>query len=286
MAKFVPPPLSLRIVWLGQQLKALREANKLTLKAAGDYLQRDPSTVGRFESGEYPIRRPDLASLLDLYKVRDPGRREGLLRLGSDAWQVGWWDGYAEDAASSLIDLAWIEDRSLRIRCYDAVLVHGLLQTREYAQELMRIDNPQITPTALERMVELRMTRQQILNREQQPTSLMSIVDESVLRRLVGGPDVMKSQLHRLVELASAPNIDVRVLPLGSGAQAEAAGTFWLFTLPEGYPSATCVETIAGSIFLESEKIDRIETAYDRLLTATLDPEASLARLKAIAQEY
>ncbi|MEO7195440.1 MAG: helix-turn-helix transcriptional regulator, partial [Pseudonocardiaceae bacterium] len=85
---------TLRAQWLGQSLRELRDANGMTLARAADFLQRNASTVSRFESGEYPIRRPDLMALLDLYGVADRRKRDGLLRLSEDVWQKGWWDGY------------------------------------------------------------------------------------------------------------------------------------------------------------------------------------------------
>ena len=82
----------------------LRDASEMTLARAGEFLQRNAATVSRFESGEYPIRRPDLMALLDLYGVSERRKRDGLLRLSEEVWQKGWWDSYAEDVESTLYD--------------------------------------------------------------------------------------------------------------------------------------------------------------------------------------
>jgi hypothetical protein len=99
--------------------------------------QRNTATVSRFESGEYPIRRPDLMALLDLYGVSERRKRDGLLRLSEDVWQKGWWDGYKPDVECQFVDYMWLESRATAIRAFDCVVLPGLLQTREYAEAVI-----------------------------------------------------------------------------------------------------------------------------------------------------
>ncbi|MGI9000413.1 MAG: helix-turn-helix domain-containing protein [Pseudonocardia sp.] len=103
------PGPTLQAQWLGQQLRALRASTEMTLRQAGEYLQRDPSMVSRFETAEYPIRRGDVLALLDLYNVSEERTRDGLLRLSDDVWRKGWWDGYANTVDRQYIDLPWLE---------------------------------------------------------------------------------------------------------------------------------------------------------------------------------
>lgn len=84
---------TLRAQWLGQQLRELREQGDFTLREAADYLERDPSTLGRFEAGEHAIRRADLVALLDFYPVPDTRTRDNLLALREEVWRKGWWEG-------------------------------------------------------------------------------------------------------------------------------------------------------------------------------------------------
>ncbi|MGH3773328.1 MAG: Scr1 family TA system antitoxin-like transcriptional regulator, partial [Pseudonocardiaceae bacterium] len=128
------PGLTLRAQWLGQQLRALRESTGMTLRQAGEYLQRDPSMVSRFETAETPIRRGDVLALLDLYRVCAERTRDGLLQLSDDVWRKGWWDDYTSTVGLRYIDLVWLHSRAERLRSYGAMLVPGLLQTREYAE--------------------------------------------------------------------------------------------------------------------------------------------------------
>ncbi|MGH3971938.1 MAG: Scr1 family TA system antitoxin-like transcriptional regulator, partial [Pseudonocardiaceae bacterium] len=135
----MPPKskVTLRAQWLGQSLRELRDASGMTLARAGEFLQRNAATVSRFESGEYPIRRPDLMALLDLYGVSDRRKRDGLLRLSEDVWQKGWWDGYEPDVERQFVDFVWLESRATAIRSFDPLVVTGLLQTREYAEAVI-----------------------------------------------------------------------------------------------------------------------------------------------------
>ena len=128
--------------------------------------------------------------------------------------------GAIQAVDDQFIDLPWLEARADRLRDYETLLIPGLLQTREYAETLIRNAAAADTPEEkIERMIELRMTRQQVLDGEASP-SFAAVVDESVLRRIIGGPKVMRDQLTTLLDLTERPNVEIRVLPLRSGAHA------------------------------------------------------------------
>ncbi len=285
MPKRKPGP-TLRAQWLGQQLRALRESTGMTLRQAGEYLQRDPSMVSRFETAEYPIRRGDVLALLDLYGVSEERTREGLLQLSDDVWRKGWWDAYANDLDRRFIDLLWLDSRAERLRTYEAMLVPGLLQTREYAETLIRNVATADTPEEkIERMIGLRMTRQQILGGDA-PVDFATVVDESVLRRIIGSPEVMRGQLTTLLEVAERPNVEVRVLPLRRGAHAGLDGAFWLYEMPDPYPDLACVDNLAGALYVEEDAaVDRFRQAYYQLSAAALDGKKSAALIVAAAKE-
>lgn len=253
-------------------LPALRESAGMTLRQAGEYLQRDPSMVSRFETAEYPIRRGDVLALLDLYGVSEERTRDGLLRLADDVWRKGWWDGYANSIDRRFIDLVWLEARAERLRSYEAMLVPGLLQTREYAETLIR--NSATADTSeqqIERMIELRMARQQILSSDE-PVSFAAVVDESVLRRTIGGPEVTRGQLTALLDAAERPNVEVRVLPLRRGAHAGLDGSFRLHEMPDPYTDVAYVDSLAGAVYVEDDvAVERFRQAYHRLSAAALD---------------
>lgn len=275
--------VTLRAQWLGQQLRELREANELTLNDAADYLQRNNGTVSRFETGEYPIRRPDVMALLDLYGVSDGQRRSALMKLSEEVWQKGWWDGYADDVAGWLIDYVWLESRANAIHTFDITAVHGLLQTREYAEALIRTADPDASDAQVERWVELRMARQEVLDRDD-PPRLSVILDEAALQRVVGGPTIMAAQLGRLAD-SSRSNIDVRILPFRAGAHPSTSGAFSVLTMTDPFPEVAYVESPAGAIYIETPETDRLVTLYDRLWQGSLEADDSAELIAKAAEE-
>ncbi|MFC5749360.1 helix-turn-helix domain-containing protein [Actinomadura rugatobispora] len=280
-----PQRATLRSQWLGQQLRELRDDSGLVIKEVAEYLQRDPGTVSRFESGFYPIRRPDLLALLDLYGVSDPQRREALLQLSQDVWQKGWWDGYSTDVVGSLIDYVWLESRATHVRSYAAIVVPGLLQTPEYAETVIRINDTDATPEQIKRWHELRMTRQQILTGDA-PTRFSVILDESILRRPIGSPQIMAAQLRHLTVCSSRSKIDIRVLPFRAGTPASTYGTFEIFELPAPFPEMAYTETMAGGIYVEPPESERFVRAYDGHKRMALGPTESADLISAIAEEW
>ena len=275
---------TLRAQWLGQQLKELRERAGFTLRQTADFLERDPSTISRIESAEYPIRRADLMALLDFYPVSDRQSRDALLALREDIWRKGWWDGYADDVDQRLIDYVWLESRAQTIHAFDNTFLPGLLQTGDYAREVIASADFDARTDQIDRWVELRMARQSILD-GQCPPCLTSIIDEGVLRRIVGGPETAQAQLRHLVERAGQPNIEIRVLPFQSGAHTSPIGTFKILVLPEPYPDVAYAETLTGAVYVEAPHVERLAQAYARLRNAALDPVASIERISALAKE-
>lgn len=276
---------TLRSQWLGQQLRELRDDSGLMIKEVAEYLQRDPGTVSRFESGFYPIRRPDLMALLDLYGVSDRRRREALMTLSQDVWQKGWWDGYAADVVGSLIDYAWLESRADHIRSFAAIVIPGLLQTPEYAKAVIRTNDTDATPDQVGRWHELRMHRQTVLEGEE-PTRLTVVLDEAVLRRQIGDSQIMAAQLRHLVRCTAKPTVDIRVLPFRAGTPAGTYGTFTIFKLPAPFPEVAYTETMAGAIYAEPPQSNRFIRTYVGHERLALGQAESTALIAKIAEEW
>jgi len=283
--KMKPGP-TLRAQWLGQQLRALRESAGMTLRQAGDYLQRDQSMLSRFETAVHPIRRGDVTALLDLYGISDERTRDALLQLSEDVWRKGWWDDYTSTVGRRYIDLVWLQSRAERLRTYAAMLVPGLLQTHEYAETLIRNSATADTPEEeIATGVELRMTRQQILHGDQ-PVDFAAVVDESVLRRIIGSPEVLHAQLTALLDAAERPNVEVRVLPLRHGAHAGLDGSFWLYEMPDPYPDVACINLLNSALYVEEDvSVDQFRQAYHQLSAAALNSKESAALIVAATKE-
>jgi len=277
------PKPTLRAQWLGQSLRELRESNGMTLQRAGEFLQRNASTVSRFESGEYPIRRPDLMALLDLYGVAERPKRDGLLRLSEDVWQKGWWDGH-EDFEQPFVDFVWLESRATTIRVFDTNLVPGLLQTREYAEAVITAADWDAGPEHIDRWVQVRLDRQAVLRREAPPRFTV-IIDEFVLRREVGGPDVLADQLAHLLTCMELPQLDLRVLPSSVGAHASPSGGFRVFTIAEPDMDVGYAETVGGAVYVEPPDSERFVRVYARLLHSALEPAESVELIRAIRED-
>lgn len=277
---------TLRAQWLGQTLRELRERNGLTLKEAGEYLQRSLAAISRYELAEWPIRRGDVLALLDLYRVSDERERRRLIELAEDVWRTDEWDAeYGDLIDRTFIDLPWLESRANRICSYDAMNVPGLLQTRQYAEAVIRTaEGPGALPTLIERGVALRMERQQVLEGSS-PTHVDAIVDEAVLRRPVGGHPVMRKQLDHLQSVARRRNVRVRIVPLAVGSHAGFDGSFRIFELPQPYPEVAYVESLGGRLYIEYPRSSRFVKAYSRIEQVALGQTESAARMAQIAEE-
>ena len=272
------PGLGLRYQWLGQQLKGLREARGLKLDEVSAYLECGIGTLSRIETAQYPIRKTMLMALLEYYDVSDRGERDRIFELRDECWRKGWWDGN-QDAHhdQNFMDLAWMESRSSHIRWYEPTIVPGLFQTEGYAEAAIRAFDEDAADDQVRRWVDLRMGRQSILRGEDMPT-LDAIIDEAVLRRPLGGPDVMMHQLKHLITLSKRPNVSVRVVPFSAWRQPSSAGTFTLFELAGAYPDVGYSESLGGRVIIEEPAaLDRFERVYASLDKAALAPSDSQA---------
>ncbi|PZG10805.1 transcriptional regulator [Micromonospora craterilacus] len=276
---------TLRAQWLGQQMRQLREERGITLKQAAHFLERDFSSIARWERAEWPFRRGVVVSLLDLYGEHDGRERNRFIQLAEDAWRTDRWDDdYDELVDASFIDFPWLESRAEQICSWDAMLMPGLMQTRDYAEAVIRnAEGEKATDYSVGKWLQLRLDRQRVLDREP-PLRITAVIDESVLRRPVGGAALMRDQLQHLGELLSRPNIDVRVMPSRVGLHPGLDGSFWLFRMPKPYPEVAYAEHLGGRFFMESPKSKRYAVAYDRLRGVALDPQESAKLITTIGE--
>jgi hypothetical protein len=266
---------TLRAEWLGKLLRDLREATGLSLKGAGDHVLRDPSAISRMETGSIPLRIADIRELMSLYKVDDQ-LRAGLELLARDIWVREWWDAYAEDVHVHLVDLAWLETRAETIRNFSATVIHGLLQTRDYAEAVMRAVEPDAPDDHLSQWIEFRLKRQDVLQQQ----DYTAILDEGVFLRSFGGNHVMREQLAHLLDVATRPNVTIRVLPFSKGPLACPESAFTLLAMPAPLPVVAQATTDTGEIYLEAAKTARFVAAYGRYQRHALDAEESRVYIK------
>lgn len=252
---------------LGLELRALREASALSGEDVAGRLSWSTSKLSRMEVGRNPPSPADLAKLLDLYGVTDPARREQLAVLLREAKRKGWWQVYSDIPYSTLIGL---EAEAVSMLTYEQV-IPGLFQTEAYARAIITGTIPGADAETLDQRVEVRLTRQALLTRER-PLEVRAVLDETCVRRLVGGREVMRHQLGRLLELAGRPNVIIQVLPFDAGAHpGTMLGPFTVlgFEHPAD-PGVVYVEGDSDPYPDREGDLQRYTAAFDRLRSLAL----------------
>jgi hypothetical protein len=249
----------------------------MTIEMVAQRLNWSIAKVSRVETARTGITGPDITAVLDLYGV-DDNRREALHALARTARKRGWWDAYADSTPSDYATYIELEAEAAFIRSFDPLIVNGLLQTEEYAREIIRAALMALSPPGeIERRVEVRMTRQQLLLQEDSPLRYWSIISESVLHQQVGSPEIMAAQYAKLAEYSERDNVTIQVLPSSKAGHPATAGQFAIMEFREPFdPEVVHVETMTSSLYVEGEKeIYRYTLAFDHLRAMALDPEKS-----------
>jgi transcriptional regulator with XRE-family HTH domain len=269
---------------LAAELQRLRAAEGKTLDDVARHLECSPAKVSRIENGQVAVRIQDARDLLDLYGVAG-AEREALLKRVRQARNKGWWASFSDVIEEGMETLLSLEDEATKISIYETNLVTGLLQTQDYARVLMESWND--APLALgRRRLELRMERQQVLERDL-PPQVTVVLDEACLRREVGGRDVMREQIHRLLLAADQPNLTIRVLPFEAGPHQAMGFPFQIFNFTGDDPPIVYVEMLSRAEFLETvEEIGRYLIAFAQVRARALSPEDSARFLERLAKEH
>lgn len=271
---------------LGAELRRLRDSAGYKLEEVAGMLGVAPSTLSRIETGKAPTKSAYLSQLLELYQVTDAGQRQILVDMAREGHRKGWWAAYDDVLPSGLGVYVGLEAEASGLRSYEIGVVHGLLQTTDYARAILRASAPRHTADQIERLVDLRMERQRRLD-DNPPLDLWVIHDEAVIRRTVGGPVVMRHQLAHLLVAAGLPGVTLQVLPFDTGAHAGHDGPFSIVAFHDRSDSEVVyVESTAGPIYLEKDREVRASAeVFDRLRAAALPPEASLDLISKAARE-
>jgi transcriptional regulator with XRE-family HTH domain len=271
---------------LGSELRRLREARSIKLEEVAEQLGVAASTLSRIETGKAPTKSAYLTAMLGLYGVTDPGQRQVLVDMAREGHRKGWWALYDDVLPTGFGIYVGLEAEAAGLRCYETDAVNGLFQTRDYARAVLRELNARDTDEQIERLVELRMKRQEVLDREP-PLDVWLILDEAVVRRAIGGPVVMREQLARLADASTMRGVTLQVLSFSSGAHAGLQGPFSILEFPErADPDVAYVESVAGIIYLEKDRDVRLcAEAFDRLRAVALSPAASADLIAAAARD-
>ncbi|MFI6562373.1 helix-turn-helix domain-containing protein [Streptomyces sp. NPDC050534] len=253
-------------IMLGTRLRRLRESLNITRDRAASAIRASDAKLCRMELGRVGFKQRDVADLLTLYGVHDPEARQEYLESVQRANEPGWWRAYGDAFPSWFEQHLGLEEAASLIRTYEVQFIPGLLQTPDYAEAVIRLGHPISSPEAIQRRVELRMTRQTLLSRPGAP-KLWVVVDEAALRRPLGGKGVMRAQLEHLVEVAAQPNVTLQVLPFHVGGHAAAGGpvTVLRFPVPD-LPDVVYLEQLSSALYLDKpEEVDHYLAVMDRL---------------------
>ncbi|MFJ4485663.1 helix-turn-helix domain-containing protein [Streptomyces longwoodensis] len=271
---------------LGAELRALRARTGLTSGEAARLVGWHQSKVSRIETGTSGAKPADVRSLLDAYRVDDPQlRRMMLLLAGADdgAGRDHWWHAYRGVLPPTYRDFISLESQAIAMRTLETTVVPGLLQTAEYAREVTRVAVEGVDEDRLDTLVEVRLARQDVL-RADPPLVLSAVLDEAVLRREVGGPEVMARQLRRLVEAGRLPQVRLQVLPFAAGAHIGVTGPFVIFSFSNTSDlDVVVLDHLTSSLHLErKEDLEAYTEAFNALRIHALSPEDSLEYIAAI----
>ena len=286
----VPGSPTVRRRRLAAELRGIRESKGKSGDAVAAALKWSPSKISRYERARTGLQPREVERLLDYYEITG-SRRALLLALAEDAAQKGWWEEFADGLSADYQQFIGLEHEASSIAIWHVDVVTGLLQTEAYARHIISSYSQvePIAPGMIERLVKVRMQRQEVLNRE--PGLQLSVVlDESVLKRRVGDELVMYEQLQRLVHEAGRPNLTLQILPLD--AQHTVFGeSFVIFRFgPDNdamLQDVVSTEHLRNDFSLEGERetyLHRI--AFQMLVGASLDPASSRALILDTAESH
>ncbi|AJP05313.1 DNA-binding protein [Streptomyces cyaneogriseus subsp. noncyanogenus] len=277
-----PAPTLLKML-VGVQLAGFREDAGLSQEQAARRLGFSPAKLSRIESGKgrKPPTEKDVRALLELYGT-DPYEVSVLLKLLQRAGEPGWWQRYDKRLMPEWFErLVGLQEAAVTIRTFEIQYVPGLLQTAEYARAVVERGLPNVSAGEVQRRVELRMRRTQLLSRADAP-QLWAVIDESVLLRILGSHEVMREQLAHLIAMAALPNVTLQIVPLNvTNASAPAIPVTYLRFGGLDLPDVVYLEHIRSANFLEDQdETEEYRLVLDRLADEALTPRASLELLR------
>jgi transcriptional regulator with XRE-family HTH domain len=284
----VPGSPTVRRRRLAAELRGIRESRGKSGDVVAAALRWSPSKISRYELARTGLKPREVERLLDYYQITG-SRRDLLVALAEDAAQKGWWEEFADSLSADYQQFIGLEHEASSIAVWHVEVVTGLLQTEAYARHIISSYSQvePIAPGMVERLVKVRMQRQQVLDRE--PALQLSIVlDESVLTRRIGDDLVMYEQLQRLADAAGRPNVTVQILPLDA-PHTIFGESFVIFRFGPDKDAmlqdVVSAEHLRNDFSVEGERetyLHRI--AFEMLSGASLDPESSRALILKTAE--
>jgi transcriptional regulator with XRE-family HTH domain len=269
---------------LGAHLRRLREAADISAEKAGYEIRASRSKISRIETGRVGSKIRDLEDLLTLYGVTGPQERSRILDLARQSSTPDWWTKYGDLLPGWFESYLGLESAAESIRSFQVQFIPGLFQTEDYARAVTLLGHQAAPAEEIERRVGLRVQRQELLTRPTPPLVWM-IMDEAVLRRPYGGPDVMRAQLHHLLDLARLPHVTLQVVPFSHGGHAAASGSFSILRFAErDLPDIVYIEQLTSAVYLDQRPdVEHYLEVVHRLSGEALTPAATIRFIEQVA---
>jgi len=273
---------------LSAKLKELREKTELTMAEVATAIEVNQGTLSRIESGDRGTSPVLVKAMLDCYGVTDPVEREDILDLvrADQAQRQQWWRKYSAVINTTQYGgyLA-LESSSLSLRNYETELIPGLLQTEEYARQVITSMRVDLTPAQVDALVKVRMNRRKLLEAED-GVKLWAVIDEAAFRRIEETPEILRAQLEHLLVAMAQTNITVQMLPFSAGFHPGLDGSFVIMGSPEPNPDVVWVENGPNSVYFEgSRDVGRYTEVFDHLRARALGPPETRSRFDEMFKE-
>lgn len=270
---------------LGQELRRLREEKNMTAEQVAERLLVSQSKISRLENGRRSISQRDVRDLCGVYEVADQRMIDSLMEMAKDSRQQGWWHAFGDVPYSVYIGL---ETDAESLRVYEPQIVTGLLQTRAYAEAIVRGGSPESSTEETEKRVQVRLRRQDRITAETDPLRLWVVLDEASLRRVVGDRRVMCEQLEHVAEMSQLPHVTVQVLPFEVGAHPGINGQYAILEFADAADSSVVyIEGVTSDLYLEKpHEVQKYTVMYEHLRAQALNVDQSLHLIQDVAKDY
>jgi uncharacterized protein DUF5753 len=254
----------------------------MTQESVSRYFEWHAAKVTRIETARVAVTARDVRDLLTLYKVQDQDYREAMVELARLSRERTWWTDYRDIMRPG--GFVGLEAGAAAMRVWEPMVLPGLLQTEAYMRALIRTGRPSDPPASIDRRVSLRLTRQGRLTAADRPLDLWALIDESVVRRSIGGDEVMDGQLRHLIDMAQLPNVMLQILPFGAGEHQFLGGPAALLEFSETtHMDVVYLEGLAGDYYEEQpSEVARYRKEFERLSVKALDHRMTIKMIESL----
>lgn len=291
MAKASPDDLpsgttTLRVM-IGGKLRQLRQDAEISRDDAAYEIRADASKISRLELGRVSFRLRDVRDLMLMYGVQDEDEIERVVDMAREANRPSKWKRYNDFLPDWFSNYLEMEGAASMIRTYEVQVIPGLLQSESYARAVLMLGYGHTPLTEIDKRIEVRMKRQEILDRQEKRPELWAVIDEAALHRPFGGSNVMHEQFKTLIEFCDKPNVRVQIVPFVAGAHSGAGAPFtWLRFAYEELSDVIYLEHLTGGLYLERDnEIDAYQAAMEHLCVQATQPHKTQDFLRQLQKD-